>query len=121
MDFDAIQERRVYPRADIDAVVSLVARKRSEEIVHEARTLNVGAGGALVEIDTTLPLKSEILVAIDLGAEPLVLKGKVIRVIRGNRDRVRLGIRFDGVPATTRRLLVDHVDATIRGINPRLN
>ena len=64
----------------------------------EGQLLNVGLGGACVDVQRPVELGAEVTLRVSTPVlwEPLVVRGRVMWVGEGAADgRVRLGLRFD--------------------------
>lgn len=94
------KERRLYARQNVIRPCT-VFRRRTQRFV-AARTRDISAGGALVEVDSARPLvEGE---TIDVGvawtaspviAESSLVEAKVVRVIEQLPGRQTVAVRFD--------------------------
>lgn len=82
---------RAHQRFPVRLHVTVTSLGRS--VVSQGRTVDLGIGGAALELDTPLRLGERVHVLID-DTYPITLPGEVAWVTWAEASAVRLGVRF---------------------------
>ena len=81
---------------------------------HMARTLDISAAGAKVEVTSSVPFSipvgEELLFTIALGESTVALEGRIVHMQQENERQILLGIEFTSVPEDDRRTIRDFIE-----------
>ncbi len=105
----ALQEKRRFGRVPVQHIVSFAELSHGlpkEPVTGLGRTLDVGAGGALVETDQPLEIGEQIQLEIALGSQIVQADATVVHVMPAEQNMVAAGVSFDRMPAQHRETLM---------------
>ena len=104
-----VQEKRRFGRIPVQHIVSFAELSRGlpkEPVTGLGRTLDVGAGGALVETDQPLVIGEQIQLEIAVGSQIVQADATVVHVTPGEQEMVAAGVSFDRMHAQHRETLM---------------
>jgi len=97
------EERRRYPRYDAVPEITYCYGFYNEPV--EARTLELSLGGARIQTDLPLLVGETLEVNISVGEEEIDVVGKVVHTQRVSDSAFLVGLSFDGISETKKRVL----------------
>ena len=107
------EERRKHPRIDSLNLLSFLVTDENEDIVMQwlGRTLNISAGGILLEIHIPLNPKHTVSLFIALEDDLVDIEGRIMHTRMGEAGKYDTGIAFTEPDEPTARLLQEFIDA----------
>ena len=97
---------RAFPRREM-ALPATIEQPPNEPL--EARLVNVGLGGACIELGELLRIGAPVTLAVTTPVlwDPLIVPGRVAWVLPTNTGSVRAGVRFDHARSQTIHALLE--------------
>jgi hypothetical protein len=106
------EEKRKHPRIDSLNLLSFLVTDENEDIVMQGvgRTLNVSAGGILLETHVPLDPKHTVSLFIALEDDLVDVKGRIIHTRQGEAGKYNTGIAFAEPDEPTARILKKFIE-----------